>query len=481
MKMSFGNFVRNVLTSRSPWIRNLIDPRRDIDSECGHPQVLTTDDYQNVFARGDIGSRIIKLYPEECWSENPAVFETEDTDETEFEKEWKRLDEKLGIYSHFQRIDVLSGIGRFGVMLMGIADGKDLLQPVTSIDAEGNFVPLATPTRLMYLRPFDEGLVTIGEVENDPRSPRYGQPRTYNLTFTDSTSGTSASGMEKTATMTRSVHWTRVIHVADNRTSSDVYGLPRLEVVMNRLLDLKKIAGGSGEMFWKGGFPGLSLETQPGLDDVEIDKVTTKEQMDAYMNGLQRYIALTGMQAKSLSPQVADPKYHIEAQIRLIAIAMAVPWRILMGVEVGQLASEQDIRAWNRRLDRRRAQYLTPYMIRPFVDRLLAFGILPQPKKDGRYIVSWSDLNSPSDGDKAAVAEKRTAALVNYVQSGADALIPPYHYLTLVMKFTDDEAISILDKMGESELMDSIPRDSNADNSDGGNDNQDPPEETTKA
>ena len=401
--------VRNLLTSRVSWLRSLIDPRRDIDVECGYPLNILLSDYSRAFERGDLAARVIRLFPEECWSENPEIFETEEQELTEFEKSWLDLEERVHIYSHLQRIDVLSGIGRFGVLLLGLGDGRDLNEPAEGLNEDG-LVEGSAQHELLYLRPFDETLVTVRSLEMDITNPRYGLPKFYDVQFSDTILGVPSDPNVQSTTTSRSVHWSRVIHVVDNRTSSDVWGAPRLKIVFDRLLDLKKTVGGSAEMFWKGGFPGISLEALPGEEEVELDKEATKVQMDAYMNGLQRYIALVGMSAKSLSPQVASPKEHTETQVRLIAMSLGIPWRILMGVEVGQLASQQDIRAWNRRVARRREDYLSAFLIRPFIDRLLAFGILPKPESE-RYRIVWSDLNTPSEEDKATVAEKRTNAL----------------------------------------------------------------------
>jgi hypothetical protein len=179
---------------------------------------------------------------------------------------------------------------------------------------------------------------------------------------------------------------------------------------------------------------------------VEYDKEATKEQMDAYMNGLQRYVATVGMQVKSLGVQVADPRPHMEMQIQLIGITLGVPWRLLMGSEVGQLASGQDSISWNRRVERRRQNYLNPYVIRALVDRLISKGCLPVPQAEGgKYCVDWEDLNSPSDDEKATVAQKQTASMSQYVQSGMEMLIPPFHYFTLILGFSDDEAQAIID------------------------------------
>lgn len=454
------DLLNNILTTRTAWLQKLLDPRRDIGKECGHPEVISNSDYRRAFLRGDIATRVVSLYPEESWSVRPEVFENEDETETEFEMAWKALEKKHRLKSILGRADVLSGIGRFGVILLGLNDGLELREPVGELQQNGEFVPSAD-RKLIYLRAFDETELLINSLEKDPTNPRYGQPTQYQITFSD-----TALDASEASTMHQTVHWSRVIHIADNRMSSDVYGQPRMEKVFDRLLDLRKIMGGSGEMFWKGGFPGYSLEATPGLEDqIKFDKKKTREEMEAYMNGLQRYIATIGMSVKSLNVQVADPKSHMETQIRMIAMAMGVPWRILMGVEVGQLASEQDIEVWNRRLSKRQNEYLTPFLISPFVERLIGLGVLPMPR-DGEFQIEWPDLQSTKDQDVAGVAETRTNALSKYVSSGVDTLITPFFYLTLILGMTSEEATSIIQeaekemkKLEEEELPEEDERD----------------------
>lgn len=443
--MKIPAFIVNAIaTSRSEWLRNLLlgGVVRDIDKECGHPYTVTVDDCYRAYRRGDVAARVVEIYPDESWCEDPQIYETEDQKETEFEKRWQELVETLPIFPVLHRADVLCGIGRFGVILLGIDDGQELDKPIAAINEKGE--PVGTPEhKLLYMRPLDETVVKVKETQRDVSNPRYGLPTFYEVMFSEPNPATDTSTSAPPATRPVNVHWSRVIHLADNRFNSEVYGMPRLERVFNRMLDLKKIAGGSGEMFWKGGFPGLSLETQPGLgDDVELDTEKTKEELLKYMEGLQRYIATTNMTAKSLLVQVADPSPHAMLQLKLIAIAMAVPWRVFAGSEQAQLASEQDTRAWNKRLNRRREEYLSPFVIRPFVDRLIRLGVLPNPGEG--FIVDWGDLNAPSDKEQAEVAKVQTEALANYTQKGVDLLIPPFLFLTLVMGYSDEEAKSIV-------------------------------------
>lgn len=440
------SLITNLIQDRTLFLRRLLEPAtgKNIELECGHPLSITTAEYADAYLRGDIASRVVDLYPDECWCGNPEVYETDEQGDTDFEKAWSELERKHALFGMMHRIDCMSGIGRFAILLLGFDDGKDLKVPVTLIPDDLEEDELDVPVgkrKLLYVRTLDETMLTINELESDIANPRYGQPKTYNIRFT-------LESLTSTKTTDAVVHWSRVIHVCDNRTNSEILGQPRMQKVWNRLLDLKKIAGASAEMFWKGGFPGLSLETMPQADEqIDFDKEATKAQVEAYMDGLQRYIATIGMSVKSLAVQIADARPQVEVQIRLIATAMSVPWRLLLGVEVGALASEQDVRSWNRRMQRRRDEYLSPFVIKPIVRRLIAAGVLPKPKE---LLVTWPDLNSPADKDKAIIAERRTNALLKYVQGSVDRLIPPFHYLTEVIGLTDAQAEIIIEKAGET-------------------------------
>lgn len=442
--------MRNALSTRAAFLQKLIDPRKDIEAECGHPFSISREDYKQSFLRGDLAARVVAVYPEETWVTDPQIYEKEDEEETPFEAAFNLLQKEFHLFSILQRADLLSGIGRFGAILLGIDDGLALNQPVANIDETGEKTGNAEH-KLIYIRAFDETNLIVQKIESDQKNPRYGLPVEYQINFLESALG--IVGASNTVT----VHWTRVLHICDNRCSSEIFGLPRMEKVFNRLLDLKKIMGGSGEMFWKGGFPGYSLEATPSVDGTafEFDAKATKEQMEDYMNGLSRYIATIGMSVKSLNPQVADPTQHMEAQIRLIAMAMSVPWRILMGVEVGQLASEQDIKAWNRRISRRQSDYVEPFIIRQLIDRLMDFGVLPELQEED-YIVEWEDLNTPSDKEKATVALNQTQAMAAYVQGGVDAMLPPFFFFTLVLRMTDQQALAVIEA-SEEQLSETDP------------------------
>lgn len=439
--------VRNSLMSRAALYKTLLDPEgRNLNYDCGYPDSISITEYKQMWDREGDARRVVRCEPEACWVADPYVYETEDPKETAFEKAWAILLKKFNLYNHLFHLDEISGIGQYGILLFGLDDGEDLSQPVPGVNeiGEGD----GTEHNLIYLREFDESCVQVSTRESKTTSPRYSLPLSYKINFMD----TADSGVQATDVVSKSVHWTRVLHVADNQLVSQVYGTPRMKPVFNRLLDIRKILGGSAEMFWKGAFPGISFEMNPDLADqgIQIDTAQIREEVKAYMDGLQRFLAIQGMQAKQLSPTVADPSGHVDTHRKAIAIALSVPFRVLFGSEQAQLASGQDAKTWNARVGGRQNKYVTPVIIRPFVDRLIALGCLPVPES-GEYLVNWPDLDTPSESDKAGVAVQKTSAITTYIAGGGDQLLPPATFLTQVMGMEQDQVDAIMKEVFEQQ------------------------------
>lgn len=524
--------IANALMARQELLGNLIDPRRDIDAECHYPttQDVSPEQYKQLFDRDPIANRLVSCLPKECWQVQPSVYETEDAEvTTPFEEAWDALQPTTGgvswykpeaggsVWEYLERIDVLSRIGHFGVLLMGFDDGRNLQEPVdgamvtnaarrpadcylTKAEEENirllcansqcplneqeeavlnqlakqrefivnamqrgksqtqnyaftdehdpasmtgvqgtdkqysqefglrgeaqygsglsgtdqqyfgvQFGPSEQPVkqpsgrqlRLLFLRPFDESLVQIVRYEWNINNPRFGMPVMYRITLNDPRELHSGIGLPMATVF---VHWSRVLHVNDvyaNAGSSEIFSPPVMRPNLNRLLDLQKIYGASAEGYWQAAFTGLSLETHPQLGgDVTIDSSDVKDQLENYMNSLQRYLALTGMSAHTLAPQVSDPTSQIAGHMEAICIQQGIPIRVFKGSERGELASSQDDSSWNDRLKARQLGYITPRIIVPFVDRLISVGVLPEPNYVEPVEPELDELGMPLDGEQ---------------------------------------------------------------------------------
>lgn len=415
------------------------DAMEYVDAACKYPIELTTKNYLDLYEREGLAARVVNVFPQESWSLDPLVYEIEDEKETTFEKAFIDLEKKINLFYYLELVDILSGIGRFGVLFLGFNDGADPKTAVAKIDSDGKLIKVKRKSmQLMYVRPLHEGCVKIKKIDHNIRSPRYGLPEVYEITFQDANdqSGEVLRG-------TYEVHWSRILHVADNRGTSQIYGSPRIRLVFNRIFDMKKTVGGSAEMFWKGAFPGISFEAIPEVasGDVEFDAEAHKEEIRKWNQGLQRYITLIGMTAKSLAPQIADPESHVRVEVGMIAASLPVPLRVFLGSEEAKLASSQDIRTHHSRINRRRMRYLTPFLLNPLVERLIAVGSLPKPKE---VKVAWPDLNELGQNDQATTAVKITDALSKYVASDVEQIFPLKEYLIKVHKFTLEEADAVV-------------------------------------
>lgn len=442
--------------------QQLFDPRRDIDEECGYAKVINEQQYRTMYDR-EIGRRVVNVYPEETWKRLPCIYEDEDPEvSTPFEETLDDLETRHHLLHYLQRADELSGVGHYGIILWGLDDGLKLEEPVAGSEAweeSTGKVPgdaakpasgpttnaLANKRQVLFIRVLDESLVKIQQYERNVTNPRYGLPLYYLITLTDTNLNDTSSLQPATDLIQMRVHWSRITHVADNRKTSEVLGTPRQEPVWNRLCDLRKVMGGSGEMFWRGGFPGISLETQPGLENGVLDMDSVRSQFQDYMNGLQRFLATTGMTAKSLAPQIADPTQSFDVQIKAICITLGVPYRVFMGIEEGVVSGDQATEAWAGRLANRQTRYVNPMLINPVIQRLIDYGVLAPTKEYRGWDIDWPDLMEMSDADKADTALKRTQAFAAYVGGGCDVLIPPLEFLTTICGLTNTEAQAIVD------------------------------------
>lgn len=592
------DLVYNISMTRGTFFSDLLDRRAKVDKSCGYPPLgspLSIEAYRELYDRFSIANRVVSLWPKECWQVQPKIFENEEQGQTEFEQAWEAICSQVGsivgggpnyyqdalgsgMWEYIARADELSGIGTFGIILLGLADGKLLEQPVDGSPPDGNpyvvpnivssgmpagarvipgafggqagvdYVPTVGPgniqdsykniygdarpeygaeasmmdeyqsvsrdiygsatqnplssvlgtdaqyrgiqftpgfypdgdpygplnpyagpgypremlrggkpvngkngkTRgpvnsLLFLRIFDESLVQVVQYEADLRNPRFGQPIMYLVTLNDPRYPHTGIGLPLA---TLRVHWSRIVHLADCIRSSEIFAMPRMQPVFNNLLDLRKLYGGSAEMYWQGALPGLSLETHPNLGaDFQANIPQMQEMLRQYTEGLERWLYASGMTVRTLAPTVVDPSNQIQSQIDAICIQLAVPKRVFMGAERGELASTQDDANWNDRLRHRQSIYLTPRVICPMINRLIMLGILPQPKG---YSIKWPDLDSQTEATKATIAVQKVQALVSFTGGVPESIMTPIDFYTRIMGHDEETAKQIVE---EAELQ----------------------------
>lgn len=402
---------------------------RDIYGVAGYPTVLTIQDYLGRYGRQDIATRIVNAAPDDTWRKPPRVLDGPDKEKakanTKFAKAWAKLvtsldgdlmnidgdDRTLWYYLH--HADCQSGIGHFGLMVLGFANGQ-ITEPL--VQGQGG--------NLLYINVLNESQCTLSEndLEKNPQSPRFGRPAVYNIDFGDGQG-------------TRRVHYSRVIHIAEGGM---VWGVPRMKNVYNRLIDVEKLLAGSGEAGWRSVSRRVIFSTKDGFKLGET--TATKEQVDELLHGNRFAMEVEGMEVNVVSGDIVDPSGPIENQVDFIAGGTGIPQRKLLGSEHGELASSQDDENWNDLIATRRTMHAEPVILRPLIRRLIYAGALPSPSSGSIY-VDWPSLYELDDQEQSQVALNYAQVAQAMAQPGIERGVKPHEFMRTYVRGLPAEAI----------------------------------------
>lgn len=370
--------------------------RRNVAEALGYADVITLADYRERYERSEVGATVVEAMPNACWRGGGELVENESADPedvTDFELAWFTLADRLKIWPLFRRADIVAGLGRYSVVLIG-GPGADLTQELPRANSK------RAVEQIGYLSVFSEADATIdpGDLETDFSKPRYGFPNFYRVAGL-------VPGRSKDR---KGVHWTRMIHVADGLLENDLYGRPRMLRVWNRLDDVEKVVGGGSEAYWQRVQPGMQLDIDKDVwADLQKDPVklaaakkAMEDEADEYVHGMRRFMRTSGVKLTELGSDVAAFHNQLDAIIMLISAGTGIPKRILTGSERGQLASTQDDSNWDERVQDRRGNWCGG-VVRQFVDRLVNYGYLPKP---AQYDIRWPEIADLDEHARAEIA-----------------------------------------------------------------------------
>lgn len=393
---------------------------RDVWASLGYPHHITIQQLWTMYLRGGVASRIVGAASASTWREMPLVRDekgSSDEDRTKedfspFVESVNRFIRDHNVLSMMERVDRLSGIGQFGILVMGFADGKRLDEPLAS----GKAV-------LTYLQPYGEPNVKVSTLDQDPRSERFGLPVMYTISQQqDSSTGGVVSN--NASLPSQLVHWSRVLHVAERLDSNEVYSRPVLQPVYNHLLDLEKVLGSSAETFWLNARGGLSLSVDSDATLDADSRAALREQADEYEHQLRRILLMQGVTAQALTTNVADPEPNVEKLLDVISGTTGIPKRILIGSERGELSSNQDENNWGQRIDERQALWATPKVMKPFLQKMIDTGNIDKPQGD--WWIEWPQSTTLSPERQAEIGVKRATALATYANSPMAQIVVPH-------------------------------------------------------
>lgn len=392
--------------------------QRDLFAALGYELAPTFDSYWWRYKRTSMGKRIIQAFPKACWQREPQIQEDQESEQTAFEEAWSVFMDEHKVIQTLRRLDILTGIGWYGILYLGFSGAQ--------LD-----MPLEVGEKFLYMRPFTSNTAEVGDLVREKSDPRYGLPLNYKIQM---------AGQTGSDTMITVVHHTRVLHVAEDIEEGEVLGTPRLEACLNDLQSLDYVVGGSGEMFWRGAFPGVGFLAKDGFSfpTEGVEKTKMEDEMAEYIHGLKRYMKLKGVDIHDFATQATSPEAHYNTLVSSISAATNIPKRILTGSERGELASTQDRDNWADAVSERQRNYCEPTLLRPLLDRLIDQKVLPTPVA-GQYAVSWPPIQDPSSQETSLVAKSVAEALNTYASGAAETVMPLAIYLKRYLNFTVEE------------------------------------------
>jgi hypothetical protein len=375
--------------------------KRDLYEALGYSRYITAQMYRERYNRGGISGRIVDAFPTATWRGTGEMIENEKPDTiTAFEETWAELQERLHLWTMFRRADILSGLGRYSVLMIGAPGNTETPLPK----------PL-DPKNIFYISVYAEDDAKITEYEEDPLNERFGRPLFYTL------SRKSAEFRRYTQKPIR-VHWSRVIHVSDGLLDDDIHARPRLERCWNDLDNLMKVVGGGSEAFWKTAYPGYQFNVDKEMKIKPDDLAKLKSDVEDFMHGYERAVRTRGVNIETLQANIAQFAENAACVISIISGTTGIPQRLLLGSERGELASSQDRDNWAERVRDRRDDFAGPFVVKQFVNRLIEHGALPTPKV---YLIGWGDVYDISQTERIENASKY--AEVN--QKAGETVITP--------------------------------------------------------
>jgi len=366
------------------------DNNYDIDEfykTVGLPKDIYYTDYVQKYERQDIASRIVKSPVYGAWRHNPTVYDDK-AKATAFNTDYDRIVKELSLYTHLTQLDLLATLGQYAVLFLGLADNTD------------PSIPVARAPQISYLSTIPENRADIQTSDEDAASPRFGLPTSYSIVV----------NVEATASITRTVDWTRVIHVAENTLDSEVYGIPYLKPVFNNLIGLETLSCSSPVMYKFGGRPGVVIQPDQNslMNDNSIQQ--DREAISDFLKYNRRWLYIEGKEITPLPVQVVSPEDHVNVQLKLISAATKIPLRMLTGSERGELASSQDERAWLAFLEERRINVVERLILRPLIDRLVEIGTISAPLA-GEYTIEWPPLIVKSEKEQVEISLLKSQAI----------------------------------------------------------------------
>lgn len=414
---AFLNYIDRSYMMRSLGIS--FGGRRDLWESFGWDRELNLNQIMDMYLRGGIAKRVIDAKCESTWGRPPKIYLP---NQNEWMKQVAQLIWQTDLWHYMKRVDVLAGLGRYAILVIGTNRGK-LDSPLPTGGSGG--------LKITYLQPYSEIQARIKEWDQDPTSPRFGLPTMYtimNMTALRQIQSVGTADIDvRPQGSSYDVHYSRVIHVCKNGLTNDVFGIPEFAPIWNYLTDLMKVIGASSESYWRHSYPGLHMDVDKDMDLDDEDEANLTAEADDFQHDLRRMLRTRGVKVQALASSPADPRGAFNVLVDLVAGSTGIPRRILLGSEAGQLASTQDKANWAERIEEYREVYAEPRLIWPFIQWVVQNKIVSLPADTDLSTAKclWPDAYRMSPLERSQTSAQIARSLANIAKGIAPIEMEP--------------------------------------------------------
>lgn len=370
----------------------------------GWPENVDFKLVYDYYTRNSLANAAVNKTVRKTWQDPPWLLEHPRDGsegplkkETRLEKAIRQHFTKIRFWTKVMEADRRSLVGRYSGLILRIADGKPLSEPLEKVKNGLN--------ALVDVIPAWEGQLRVLKYDTDVNSPNYGEP----LMFEYDEGRVGESGKEGTAQRKLSIHPSRmIIWSIDGSMDQE----SSLKAGINELMSLEKITGAGAEGFWKNAKQAPILEMDKEADIQKMAKAMgiTPEQIADVMNeqvgdwqkGFDELLMIQGMTARLPKIELPDPEHFFMNSLQAFAASFDIPLKVLVGTQTGERASSEDASQWNQTCNFRRKNTVIPNVLQ-IVSRLEDCGIL---KENPEWFVDWTDLTESTMLEKIDRAGK---------------------------------------------------------------------------
>lgn len=368
--------------------------KRSVYDIYGYPESYSFEDGYPYLRREGIANRVCAGVPASCWRSGFNICTGDEEKPTKVLEDEIRALSKKGLFSRFERADTLNRVGKFAILYVGVPDGLELDQPLGRVRGDA--------IKSVFFRPYAEDGITIASYDTDPKSERYNLPETYQLQVMGR--GDTDKDQDTQAIV---VHHTRCIHMAEHLLDSEIQGVPALEPIFNRILDVDKTTGGASEAYFRNARGKMGFEIDPEFSsDLIADSQAKESFTDAakkFTNDWEDQIIAIGAKINSINTPHYSPMDTFKVALQEISGNTGIPIRVLTGEGAGQLAGSEDRLTYNALINDRQDHVCTGW-----VDQLLKIlndsGVISVPEN---YFIEWPLAEPLTEIDQAELGNKR--------------------------------------------------------------------------